>query len=119
MVMEFSPAHVHPHEHLDPVLAFSPAGAGIDLQDGAQLVFFTAEHVQELKIFDNPGGLFSLFVYFFFSSFPNLVKLIDHRQIFKRGQGLIVGIGPPLDITDRTQSFLGFFGIVPEIRNLG
>jgi hypothetical protein len=81
--MEISPTDVHTHEHLDPVLAFRATGAGVDLENGAQLIFFPAEHIQKLKIFDDPDGFFSMPVDFLFGSLSGLVKLIDDRQVFK------------------------------------
>jgi hypothetical protein len=79
MIMKLSPPDVHPHEHLDPVLAFRATGTGVDLENSAQLIFFPAEHVQKLKVFYDFGGLVSLPVQVIISGFPGLVKLIYDR----------------------------------------
>ena len=53
VIVPFTLADVHPHQHLGPVLAFGAAGTGIDLDDGAQLVLLPAEHVPEFKVFND------------------------------------------------------------------
>ena len=44
------PAHVHPLQHLGPVLRFGAAGAGIDAHDGALPVVGAGEHAGELHL---------------------------------------------------------------------
>ena len=54
------PAHVHPHEHLGPVLRFGAAGSGMDREHGVAAVLGALQHRLELECLHPAGDLLGL-----------------------------------------------------------
>ena len=54
------PAHVHPHEHLGPVLGLGAAGAGMDREEGVAAVLGPLQHGLELERLHPAGDLLGL-----------------------------------------------------------
>ena len=47
--LDLEPTHVHPQQHLGPVLRFGPAGTGVDGQDRIPLVILGGESALHLQ----------------------------------------------------------------------
>jgi hypothetical protein len=112
--MYFGIPQVHPHEHLGPVLAFGPTGTGIDLEDGAQPVLFTAEHIEELQVFNGFDGFLVMGIDILFRGLIGFIKIIDHGEIIENCPCFIIGFGPSLDGFDVFQDFFCLFRVVPK-----
>ncbi len=48
--LQLAVAHVHPHQHLGPVLGLGAAGAGVDLEEGRELVLRLGQLEAELPL---------------------------------------------------------------------
>ncbi len=56
-----SPAHIHTHEHLRPVLGLSTAGTGVNLQHSIHRILLLTQHIAQLKVlYGSEGTLVSL-----------------------------------------------------------
>lgn len=112
----FGPADVHAEEHLDPVLSFGAAGAGVEGDDGVVGVVFAGEHEGKFKVFDvfaqgaYGGGDFGVdaFVVFVHAQLP-------------QGGGVVVAAGEVGVLADVVfeagevlHGFLGGGRVVPE-----
>ena len=92
--------YIHSHQHLGPVLALGSAGARIDLDDGAEPVFLTAEHIAEFKVFDQGQGFLVILLKVFLASFPLDIKIPEDHQFLKTCLAAFIGFGPDFFIAD-------------------
>ena len=94
------PHYVHAHQHFGPILAFSAAGTGIDVNDGRKLVFFVREHALELQLlyFLERGVVVGLHFDFGYVAFA--VKVEEHLCIGKSLLHRFVIVSPSFDDLD-------------------
>ena len=57
--MSLSPAHIHTHKHLRPVLTLGATSSRVDFQHTVHRVFFLTEHVHQFQVFD---GFYRFFI---------------------------------------------------------
>ena len=112
--VSFSPHEVHTHEHLCPVVALRAACAGVDLQDGSQLVLLTPEHITKLKFLNLGQSLIILDGYLLLGDLALLKEIDQYQQVLDRYIYLIKSVCPALHGGDLFQQSLCFFRIVPE-----
>jgi len=72
----FSPTGIHPQKHVRPIVAFGPAGAGIDAKEGPQPVFLIAEHVPGFESLNGFHGFRKGILHLFRIRFPGFQKFI-------------------------------------------
>ena len=97
-----------------PVVGFGAAGAGIDGEDGAEVVALRAQHVLDFEVFDLRAGLPVRFV----DLGPLRVQFLQDFQVFDRRLRAVESAHPGLHPAQGFQERLGLLGIVPEIGGL-
>jgi len=95
--MAFRPHDVHSHQHFGPILAFSTAGAGVNFQNGAELIFFVAEHALEFQRFNRCGYGFEFCFNFFRRAFAFFKEFVKRFKIAEFGFYGLKIVGPDLN----------------------
>jgi len=114
-----SPHEVHSHEHLCPVIAFCATGACIDLEDGAEAVLLTAQHVAELKFFYCCEGFIILLTHLLIGDFTLFEEVVQDEHVLNGSVDFGESRGPALNRGYLLHEFLCFFRVIPESVRVG
>ena len=126
VTVSFAPAQIHAHEHGAPVVGFRTACAGIDGEDGAQVVTLIAQHIPQFQGLHGLQRLrIGLVQFFSFGGFPRFLlgpvktifrEFVQHFQIIGKAAGFVEVRNPGFDAGEFFQEGFRGFGISPKVR---
>ena len=116
--MGLGPPHVHPHEHLCPVLALGAAGAAVYLHHAVHGVFLLAQHVLELESLYGLYGAVVVGIDLLLGDHVVLVEVERELQLIGARAHLLVAVDPALQGLDLLHLLLCPLRVVPEVGGL-
>ena len=119
IVMSLSITHIHPHQHLRPVLRLRATCTSIDLQHTAHRVGLLMKHVPELKVLHKLQGVRILDINLLFRRLTLFRKVVQHLKVLISLHYLVKSIDPTLDVTHLVHHHLPVLGVVPKTISLG
>ena len=115
IAMSLSPAHIHTHKHLRPVLTLRTTGSGVNLHDTVHRVFLLPEHILQLKVLDGLDSLVIVFIHLLLSDHLLLVEVECQLQLICELPDVIISYYPFLDALDLLHLFLCTLHVLPEV----
>ena len=117
--MSFSPAHIHTHQHLCPVLAFCTTGTGINLEHAVHRVFLLAKHVLQLQVFDGFDRLGIIGIHLFLGHHFVFIEVEGKLQLIGIKTYSLITVEPFLDTFHLLHLLLSILRVFPKVRSLG
>ena len=118
MTVSLSPAHIHTHQHLCPVLSLRTTGATINLQHGIHRILFLTKHVHQFQILNGLHGFGVVVVNFLLCHHLLLKEVEGQLQFVCHGAHLVIAIKPLLDALHLLHLLLSTLTIFPEVGRL-
>ena len=110
-----SPHHIHAQQHFRPVATLGAAGAGVDLEDGAQLVFLAVKGGAEFEVFQGFYRFGKALVDLRFAGFPFAVEIEEYLRIFHEGLHFFEARYPVLMALEFLQNSFSALRVIPEL----
>jgi len=101
------------------IIALRSPSTRIDFYNGAELVFFPAEHFLEFQFFHRYCGKIVGSVNLLLGGIAGFPEFLQDLQIVQLGRQIVVSVRPDLSAPDVFENGFSLFRIVPEIRLLG
>ena len=113
-----SPAHIHTHKHLRPVLGLCASGAGVYLQHGIHRVFLLTQHIAQFKVLNGSQSTLISLIDFFLCQHLVAVELQRQLQLIGRRAHLLVAVKPLLQLAHNLHLGAGTLRVIPKVRSL-
>ena len=118
IAMSLSPAHIHTHQHLRPVLSLSTTSTRVNLEHAVHGVFLLAQHVHKFQFLDGIDSLLVVFIHLLLGHHLVFIEIEGQLQFVGLGTYIIIAINPFLDSLYLLHLLLSTLGVFPEVRRL-